>query len=526
MRLLRGLGIGLFAFLALPALPGPLRVAIGQDAVNLTPYSPGLPETLLDLVYDRLASPSPYLGDARPWLATAIVPEGKEGRSWRIEVREGIRWHDGKPFTAGDVAFTLRYYRDGVANRWTHHTSDTPKLTTIEQIDRRSLRVQCELPCPLFDRVTAADLVILPAHHWKSVHHPHLYRGAVIGTGPYRMLELKPGRFLRLEANPDYFAGTPRVKSIVVSIIRNTATALAALSANELDLVAAPVPPELIDSMARRPGLALHQGGDKSVNAVEIRLNFDRRPFSDPEFRRAMAFAISPKEVLQRVALGHGALGSFPAPSSPWTKPGLRQLSDDPVAAKAILDAKGFRDRDGDGFRENADGSPLRFNLKVTTTEPLHQRAAQVVARQLKAVGLRTRIDLVDPARMRALYGSRQFDLLIGDVTPHTLGDPDQFMQSVMAGYLFRHGKTFPELDALIEDWRAAATPEARIQAGFAFQEMHSTAPVSVMLYYLRSHYAYRPKAHGHWRFVAGMGIFHKWSLVDFYSGFPVPGQP
>lgn len=525
-RFLWKVGIGLLAFLALPALSAPLRVAIAQEASNLTPYSPGLPETLLELVYDKLASPSPYLGNARPWLATAIVPEGQDGRTWRIELRDGIRWHDGKAFTAGDVVFTLRYYRDGISNRWTHHVSDTPKLTTIEQLNRLSLRIRCELPCPLFDRVTAADLVILPAHLWSSVAHPNLYRGAVIGTGPYRMVELKPGRFLRLEANPDYFAGTPRVKSIIVSFIRNPATAFAALSAGELDLVAGPVPPELVGSLSRRPGLASLQGGDKGVNAVEVRLNFDRPPLSDPDFRRAIALATRPGEVLQRVVLGQGVPGSFPAPASPWTKPGLTQMGDDPVAAASILDAKGFRDRDGDGFREDAHGRPLRFSLKVTTTEPLHQRAAQVVARQLKAVGLRTRIDLVDPARARALYTTRQFDLMIGDVTPHTLADPDQFMLSVIGGYLWRDGRSYPALEALIKEWRAATTADARIQAGYKLQELHSRAPATLMLYYPRPRYAYRPKAYNRWRFVAGMGVFHKWSLVELFDDAPKWSTP
>lgn len=526
MRFPWGLGIGLFALLALPALSSPLRVAISQEATNLTPYSPGLPETLLELVYDKLATPSPYLGNARPWLATAIVPEGQDGRGWRIEVRDGIRWHDGKPFTAGDVAFTLRYYRDGISNRWTHHVSDTPKLTTIEQIDRLSLRVRCLLPCPLFDRVTAADLVILPAHLWHSVAHPHLYRGPVIGTGPYRMVELKTGRFVSLEANPDYFAGKPRVQSIIVSFIRNTATALAALSAGELDLVAASVAPELVDSMSRRPGLALLQGRGKGVNSVEMRLNFDRAPLSDPEFRRALAFAVQPEEVLRRVALGQGDVGSFPAPVSPWTKPGLQQLSDDPAASVSILDAKGFRDRDGDGFREDPHGKPLRFSLKVTTTEPLHQRAAQVIARQLKAVGLQVHIDLVDPARARSLYTSRQFDLMIADVTPHTLADPDQFMQSVIGGYLWRDGRSYPALDALIQEWRAATTADARIQAGYKLQELHSRAPATLMLYYPRPHFAYRPKAYDHWRFVTGMGVFHKWSLVELSADAPRQSEP
>ena len=82
-----------------------------------------MPETLLDLVYDKLAAPSPYAGNATPWLARSIEADGDDGRSWRIALRDGIRWHDGVPFSAADVAFTFRLYRDAPATRWSHHVA-------------------------------------------------------------------------------------------------------------------------------------------------------------------------------------------------------------------------------------------------------------------------------------------------------------------------------------------------------------------------------------------------------------------
>jgi peptide/nickel transport system substrate-binding protein len=528
MRVFRfGVGIGLLFCLALSAASAPLRVSIAQDVANLTPYSPGIPDPLLDLVYDKLAAPSPYLGNATPWLATAIVAEGTDGRTWRIQLRDGVRWHDGKPFTADDVVFTFRYYRDGIVNRWTHHVSDTPKLILIEKLDRLSLRIGCQSPCPVFDKVTAADLVILPAHVWQSVKEPNLYRGSLIGTGPYRVTEMASGRFLRLEANAGYFAGPPKVQSILVSFIRNPATAFAALRAGELDLVSAPVPPELVESLSRRPGLALRPGHDPPIYAVEMRLNFDRVPFSDPEFRRAFALAVRPGEILQRVVLGQGVPGHFyPAPGSPWTEPGLRQLGDDPIAAARILDKLGFRDHDGDGFRENRDRTRLQFSLKVSSSEPLHQRAAQVVARQLAAVGLRVRVEIVDPTRVRALYSARHFDLMIAEVTPHNLVDPDQLMVSILGGYLWRAGLHDPEMEALIARWRAASSTQARMQAGFALQRLHGKAPVTLMLYYPKWQYAYRPAAYDQWRAVPGMGVFHKWSFLKFADGVPAWAAP
>jgi peptide/nickel transport system substrate-binding protein len=252
-----------------------------------------------------------------------------------------------------------------------------------------------------------------------------------------------------------------------------------------------------------------------------MRLNFDREPFADPDFRRAVALAINPKEILQRVALGQGVVGPFPAPSSPWTDPSLRLLSDDPRTAAAILDKKGFRDRNGDGFREDSRGAALRLSVKVSSSEPLHQRAAEVVARQLQAVGLDVRVEVIDPARARALSSSRQFDMLIDDVTPHNLADPDQLMQSVLYGYLWREGHSYPELDVLLKQWREASTIETRVRACFALQQLHNKAPVVLILYYPQSRFAFRSGAYKNWRPIPGLGVFHKWSLIDFYGEVP-----
>ena len=426
-----------------------------------------MPETLSGWCTTTWRRPPRTLATPRPWLARSIDPDGDDGRSWRIALRDGIRWHDGVPFSAADVVFTLRIYRDGPVTRWSHHVGDTPKLVGIEPLDRLSLRVTCEQPCPLFDKVTAADLPILPAHLWRAVTEPHLYSGPLVGTGPFRVAEMAPGRFVRLAANRDYFAGTPRVDAIVVSFIRNPATAFAALRADELDLVVAPVPPELLASLPRQPGLAVRRGAAQPLTAIEMRLNFDRPPFTDPAFRRALALAIRPGEVLQRVALGKGRPGSigYPPPS-PWTAPGLAQPNDDPAAAARLFAARGFRDRDGDGWREDAGGAPLRLGIKVASNEPLQLRAAQVVARQLGAVGIRARVDVVDPARLRALYTARQFDLLLGEVTAHTLVDPDQLVVSYMTGYLWRHGLANPRIEAALARWQAATTPRARDRGG------------------------------------------------------------
>lgn len=510
-RSLSGLALLLFAA---PAIAQPLRVALAQDVANLTPYAAAVPDPLLELIYDKLAGPSPYLADAKPWLAESILPEGTDGRRWRIALRDGIRWHDGHRFGAADVAFSLRYYRDGPANRWSHHVSDTPTIERIEVLGPLALRIGCAKPCPDFHRVTAADLPILPAHVWKGVKQPHRYRGPIVGTGPYRVVEMAAGRFIRLQANNDYFGGTPLIERLLISIIPNPVTAFTALRAGEIDVVATPVPPEMVATLARARGLAIVSGNP--LTAVEMRMNFDREPFADVRFRRAVALAIDPGEVSRRVWLGRGRPGpvGYPHPDSPWTAPGLRQPANDPTAAAHALAQLRFTDRDGDGWRDDAAGRPLRFSLKVASSQPLHLRAAQVVARQLQHIGIAVRVEAIDPARHRALFSSRQFDLMIAEINAHGLADPDQLVQSLRSGYLWRAAKPDPTLDALLARWWRARSAHARLAASHALQRFHSQAPTALVLHYPHGQWAYRAAAYRAWRSVPGQGVFHKWSLL------------
>lgn len=143
-----------------PASANHLRIGIWNTAGNFTTYTIGNSwnDWVLWLVFDKLKEPSPYVGDAEPWLATAVEQVSDDARTWEIKLRDGVLWHDGTPFTAEDVAFTYEYYREGPANRWTHHASAVPRIEQVEVIDPLTLRITAAKPMPNFDRITAADL--------------------------------------------------------------------------------------------------------------------------------------------------------------------------------------------------------------------------------------------------------------------------------------------------------------------------------------------------------------------------------
>jgi Bacterial extracellular solute-binding proteins, family 5 Middle len=112
--------------------------------------------------------------------------------TWVVRLRDGVKWHDGKPFTADDVVFTYTSFRDGSPNRYTHHVNDAPKIEQIVAEDARTVTFSCGYPCPSLDAVTFPDLPILPKHIWESIKEPQTYKDLPIGTGPYKLVELRP----------------------------------------------------------------------------------------------------------------------------------------------------------------------------------------------------------------------------------------------------------------------------------------------------------------------------------------------
>ncbi|TCJ16725.1 peptide ABC transporter substrate-binding protein [Rubrobacter taiwanensis] len=490
-----------------------LTIAVPQDVGPLNIFAQH-EEPLTELVYDKLLAPSPYVEEPRPWLAESV--ERIDPETWEVTVRDGITWHDGEPFAAGDVKFTFEYFLEAPTGRWTHHISEVPHVEEVEIVDENTLRLSCAYPCPELGPVTLADLPILPQHIWEDVpgDRAATYNELPVGTGPYRLVEYSAERGYRFEANEDYFAGRPLVDELVMPIIEDTAATFTALRSGELDAAARNVPPELVPEFESSRAIALAETAPLQFD--EIRINYEREPFDIPEFRQAFSLAVDRRELLDTVLLGQGRPGTqgYPHPDSPWTSPDNRQPYD-PERARQILDGLGFVDRDGDGVRETPDGNPLEFTIKVAGTEPSQVRAAELVVKQLGEAGISMTVQTLDPGAMGELFTSRDFDTSLGTITAHGVADPTQFIMSHRSGYLWNLPEVpYPEMEALIEEWMQATTVEERTRISFEMQELFNSQPTSIVLYYPEERWAYRPDAHDGWVESPGYGIVHKWSFL------------
>ncbi|MBV2120563.1 MAG: ABC transporter substrate-binding protein [Candidatus Thiodiazotropha sp. (ex Ctena orbiculata)] len=498
-----------------PTTAKSLTIGIWNKAGNVSTYTIGNPRNdwILHLVLDKLREPSPYIGNAANWLASEVRQVSDDARTWEISLREGVRWHDGTELTADDVVFTFEYYRDGPANRWTHHASMVPRLEKVEKLGPYKLRVSAAKPMPNFDTNTAPELPIMQKKQWQNVDKPRTFRDLLIGTGPYKLVDYKADEYYRLKANEDYWNGKPTVDEITLVMIRDIQTLFTALKTGEIDGANRSLPPELMQQWLQDENLKIARAPD--MWGVWLDLNLGRKPFDQRDLRRAISLAIDPQPMLDTIMLGQAQSGNlgWPHVDSVWTDDSLDNPHDQEAAA-SLLEKLGFVDRDKDGYREQTDGSPLDWSLKVSSNQPLQFRAAEMVVKQLAEVGLKAHIDTLDPASFAALWGNGQFDLRLMDITPHGIADQD--MLTVL--YQIDNKKALhneQDKAAIMQEWYQASTREAREQASHRLQQYQNRYPNRIMLWYPDGLFAYRWKRFDNYASADGYGIFHKYSFLE-----------
>ena len=489
-----------------------LRIAVPRDTGPLNIFA-GSPEPIAELVYDKLVAPSPYVAEPQPWLATAV--RQVDPSTWEVDLRQDVRWHDGQPFTVDDVVFTFEYMTLAPTGRWTHHVTTIPNISSVTAVDPDTVRFTCGFACPELGAVTLADLPIIPKHVWSAVppDTAKAVKTLPVGTGPYRLVDYNPTSGYRFEANPTYFAGAPRVRELVMPVIDDPSATFTALRSGEIDAAARPLSPELIDQFSGSNQVGVVKTAP--LQLPELRMNFEHAPFDQPAFRRAISRALDRDQMLETVFLGQGrpAVKGYPHPDAPFANPML-STPYAPDEARQLLDQAGFVDRDGDGIREGPNG-PLRYELFVTASLPIDVRAAELVAEDLREVGIELEVTGTDAATVANLFTTREFDLAISTITAHGVADPDQFVMSHMSGYLWRAPVIpYPEFDALYDEWEAATTNADRNAVLQDMQALFNRQPTSIPLYYPDEYWAFRVGSYGGWVESPGYGIVHKWSLL------------
>jgi peptide/nickel transport system substrate-binding protein len=497
-----------------------VTIAISSDEGTLTPFTnqTGYPgNNLVKLIFDPLAVVRG--DDVVPLLAEEI--KTTDNKVFTLPLRSGVTWHDGKPFTADDVVFSVEYYRKNMEG---DSAIDVRPIDTVTAAGD-TVTMTLKAADPEFPRRILADMAMLPKHLWQSVTKVST-AGAdkAVGTGPYKLTKYDNARGYTLTANTSYALGTPRVETVKVVVIPEESTQFAALRTGEIQLSARIVPPQQLPALEKQPNIGVVKGTEFASTLLAF--NTTRPPFDKPEVRRALAKAVDVDDLVKTSLLGQGKPGNpgFIHPDSP-VKPDQQPAQYDAEAAKRDLDALGAQPGP-DGIRV-LNGKPMSFELLVQSTSTDRLRSAELIRDMFKAVGVAVKITALDSDSLDAkvwpgydVRKGRNYDLTMwgwsapvmlssGTIAQLFDSDPDDGSLNIV-------GLKDPATDTILDELRSAPTMERRTAAAKKLQARIVEQMPFVTLYYRNGAYAFRKDVYDGWSWQNGSAALNKFSLVDY----------
>jgi peptide/nickel transport system substrate-binding protein len=387
----------------------------------------------------------------------SIVPDLATSWSWNeagteltFPLREGVKWHDGKPFTAKDVRCTW----DMLTGKSSDKLRINPRKAWYRNLEEVTTNGDYEVTFHL--KRPQPSFIVLLASGFSAVYPCHVaardMRTHPIGTGPYKFVEFRPNEVIRVTKNPDYWkTDRPYLDGIEYTVIRNLSTAVLAFIARKLDMTwPYSVRTPLLKDVRSQAPEAICELAPNNVSS-NLMVNRDAPPFQNPELRRAMALSLDRKAFIDILSDGQGDIGGVmqPPPEGVWGMPPeiLRTLPGyDPDVAKNRAEARSIMEKLGYG-------PDNRLKIKVSTRDtPFYRDPAVILIDQLKEVYIDGELETIDttswyPKVMRK-------DYTVGsNLTGNALDDPDQnFYENYACGAEGNYnGYCNPEVDKLID---------------------------------------------------------------------------
>ncbi len=309
-----------------------LRVAFPAPVATLDPAKArvgGLEYNYALYVFNQLTKQDAHL-QVQPDLALRW-DSSPDLKSWTFHLRQGVKFHDGKPFTAADVVFTYKRLQDKAVGSVLR--AGLSIVTQIVAVDDHTVRFDLSIPY--------ADLPAVVAGYQAQIVSEST-AGALttkpVGTGPFRFVSYTPGDQMVLEKNPDYFLpGLPKMDRAVLRIIPEATTALAGLESGAIDIVY-DVPPELIDQLQHSTVAVPMEVASGTWNGIVMHNGM--KPFNDPRVRQAFLKLVDKPTLADIAMLGHGTPTVTPLPPThPYFRKDIPLTADIPGAKKLLAEA-------------------------------------------------------------------------------------------------------------------------------------------------------------------------------------------
>jgi peptide/nickel transport system substrate-binding protein len=450
----------------------------------------------------------------------SIVPDLATGWAWSEDgteltfpLRRGVKWHDGKPFTAADVKCTW----DLLMGTGADHLRINPRKSWYSNVAAVTPKGDFEVTFKL-KRPQPALLALL-ASGWSPVYPCHVpaaqMRQHPIGTGPFKFVEFKPNEYIKVARNPDYWKpGRPYLDGIEFTVMREIAPRNLAFFAGKTDVIPFGVTiPTLKDFREQAPQATCEVG---AVNVPRtLLINPHKPPFDNIELRRAMVLAIDRKAFVDIITQGVGHIGAtmLPPPEGVWGVP-LDVLYSLPGYGPDV--AKN-RDEARQIMKKLGYGPEHHLATKLSTRNiPAWRDPAVLLSSQLKEIWIDADLDIVDTTQWYPKVMRK--DYTIGAVPMETgVDDPDQmFYENFYTGAARNYaGYSDPEFDKLVDRQSLEANPQKRKALVWQAERKLAEAAVRPVIFYPAGATCRQPYVKG--LTIMANSIYNGWRMEDVW---------
>ena len=448
-----------------------------------------------------------------PDLATSWAWDEESGRKLTFKLHQGVKWHDGKPFTAADVKCTW----DLLLGRASDKLRVNPRKAWYRNLDEVTTNGDYEVTFVL--KRPQPAFVALLASGFSPVYPCHVaakdMRQRPIGTGPFKFVDYKPNESIKLTKNPDYWKpGKPYLDGIEYAIIKNMSTAILTFVSGKLDITFGGVTVPLERQIREQAPQAICELNPTNVGR-NLLINPVSAPFNNPELRRAMALALDRQSFIDIITEGKGNTGGImlPPPEGVWgmpaemlqTLPGYGpDVQKNRAEARAIMRKLGY-------------GPDKRISVKMVTRDiPPYRDPAVILIDQLKQVYIDAELDPIDTTQWYPKMNRKDFTVAL-NLTGNGIDDPDQALyENYVCGAEGNYnGYCSPEIDKLIDRQSIESDQQKRKELVWEIEKKLAEDGPRPMIFYA-------PAGNCHYPHVKGLtimanSIYNGWRMEDVW---------
>lgn len=437
----------------------------GGDSVGLDPAleEDGESFKVCDNIYDTLIQYKDGSTDIEPGLATSWE-SSEDGLTWTFSLRKGVTFHDGTPFNAEAVLFSLNRQHDkthsfhNIQGSYTYWvaTGLAEIVDTITAIDEFTLKIQLKTPyAPFIYTIAITPFSIVSPTAVKKFGDR--YSNNPVGTGPFKFVRWDRNDKIVLEANENYWGGRPVLERIIFRSIPDNSVRLIELQQGKLHAMEFPNPDDLQQIQNDENLQLLSQPG---MSIGYLAMNMEKPPLNNHKVRLAINHAINKSDIITHLYQGLGIPAKNPIPPTMWSyDDSIEDYAYDPKRAKQLLTEAGYPN----GFETTLWALPV-----PRPYIPDGRALAEVLQSELKNIGIETKILTYDWGTYleKTKYGEHDMAMLGWSAD---LGDPDNFFYFLLsktsaekpAGNIAFYRSD--EMQSVLEQARATSDKDKRI---------------------------------------------------------------